>query len=121
MTTLIIGLLAPVLILGAIVYFVVRRGLQFKELCEHGVDAQAVVEQKRSLAGHGSSSRQKKIVYRYTDSQGQSHVHTSVVTTNVYDVHDEGGPFAIVYSSKRPEVSAPKYLVDQARSALKKN
>ena len=53
-----ISLLAIILIIAAIVILVVRRGLQFKELSERGVDVLAVVEDKRALTDTGATSRQ---------------------------------------------------------------
>lgn len=120
MTTLIIGLLTPVLIVGAIIFLVVRRGLQIKELCEHGVETTGVVHGKRTVMPSNTGARQKKLEYRYTDSAGATHHHTSVVSIDVYDRYDEGSPIEIVYSSKRPEISSPRYLVDQARQAMAK-
>ena len=120
MIEILIALLVPVLIVGGIVFLAAKRGLQMKELCEHGVEVTAQVLEKRSVRNSNSSSRQQKLVYRYTDSTGTIHEHTSVMPGAVYESYDEGGDIAVVYSAKRPSVSAPKYLVDQARAALGK-
>lgn len=118
MTEILISLLAIILIIAAIVFLAVRRGLQFKELSDHGVDVQAVVEDKRALTDTGATSRQKKIAYRYADSNGQTHHHTSVVPNEIYHSCEVGGPFPVIYSTQRPEISAPKYLVNHARKAV---
>lgn len=120
MIEIFIALLVPVLIVGGIVFLAVKRGLEMKELCEHGVEITGQVVEKRSVRNSNSSSRQQKLVYRYTDNAGKSHEHTSVMPGTVYEAHNEGGDIAVVYSAKRPSVSAPKYLVDQARAALGK-
>ena len=120
MVEIIIGLLACVLIFGAIIVLAVRRGLQIKELCEHGVEVVGTVESKRTVRPSESGARQKKLVYRYTDSTGVGHSHTSVVPIDVYNRYAEGVAIEIVYSSRNPATSAPKYLVDQARGALNK-
>jgi len=60
-----------------------------RERCDHGVETTAVVFEKRSFRP-SSGGRQYKLVYRYTDTTGMSHSHTSVVTDTVYDQHDEG-------------------------------
>jgi len=120
MTTLIIGLLTPVLIVGAIIIFFVRRGLQIKELCDHGIETTGHVEGKRTVKPSNSGARQKKLEYRYTDSTGATRRHTSVVPIDIYDRYDEGSPIEIVYSSKHPDISAPRYLIDQARQAMRK-
>ena len=117
MTGLLFSLLMPVVIVLAIIGFFVHRAFMFKEILENGVEVQAVIVQKRALRGHGKSGRQKKIVYRYTDAAGVTHENTSVVMDSIYDAHDEGGPFPVVYSSKNPARSGPKYLVDLMRQA----
>jgi hypothetical protein len=120
MTGLLLGLLVPVLIVSGLIYLAVRRGLQMRELCDHGIDATGQIFSKRSISGAKSSSRRWKLGYRYTDSSGATHEHTSVVSIEQYQKHDEGGPIEVVYSSKRPEISSPKYLVDECMKALGK-
>ena len=121
MTGLLLGLLVPVLIVGGIIFMAVRRGLQMRELCDLGVATTAQIFSKRTVrGGSGSSVRQWKLAYRYTDSFGVAHEHTSIVPIEQYDRHDEGGPIEVVYSSKRPAVSAPKYLVDECLKTLGK-
>lgn len=117
------AILLPILlvcgIIGFILYQAVTRGFQMRELCDHGVETTAIVAEKRSYRP-SSGSRRFKLVYRYTDSAGTSHSHTSIVTDTIYDQHDEGGPIQVVYSSRKPAISAPLYLVEQCRATLKK-
>ena len=49
MIEILIGLLVPVLIVGAVMVLFVKRGLQFRELCEHGVETTGQVVGKRSV------------------------------------------------------------------------
>lgn len=119
MIEVLVTLLILVGIFGAIVFLAVKRGLQMRELCDHGVETTGVVAEKRSVKA-GSAPKRQKLVYRYTDSTGTSHEHTSIVTNEVFDQHDSGGPIQVVYSSHKPDVSAPLYLVEQCRAALKK-
>jgi hypothetical protein len=107
-------------IVGGMIFLAVRRGLQMREICEHGVETTGIIVSKRSVTGSKSSSRRWKLAYRYQDSAGASHEHTSVVTIEQYNLHEQGGPITVVYSSKNPSVSAPKYLVDECRKALGK-
>lgn len=120
MIEIIIALLVPVLILGGIVFLLLKRGLQMKALCEDGVEVMGQVVEKRSVRSSNSSSRRQKLVYRYTDSTGTAHEHASLVPGDEYMRHNEGDEITVVYSAKTPSVSAPKYLVDQARTALGK-
>ena len=108
------------LIFGGIIFLAVRRGLEMKELVEQGVETQGTVINKRSVTAPRASSRQQKLAYRYTDSQGGSHEHTSIMTYGDYDQYEVGQPIAVVYSAKRPGVSAAKFMVDLARETMKK-
>ena len=114
------SLLMPVIILGAVMFVMVRRALQFKALSEHGIDTDAVIIEKRTVRPSSSGSWKKKIVYRYQDGSGSSHEFTAVVSDEVYERYAEGDAFPVTYSSQKPSVSGPRYLVDQARQALRK-
>ena len=93
MFEVITALLVPVLILGAIVFVIGRRVMQFKELSEQGVDTDAIILEKRTVRPSSSGSWKKKIVYRYQDSSGASHEATTVVSVEVYDRYAEGEAF----------------------------
>ena len=114
------GFLVVALIFGFMIFQFVRRGFQMRELCEHGTEATGIIFSKRSITGNKSYSRRWKLGYRYPDSTGATHDHTSLVMIDFYQQHEEGGPISIVYSTKNPAISSPKYLVDEARKALAK-
>lgn len=115
---ILVGFLAVVIIFSGMVFLFVRRGLQMRELCDHGVETVGTITDKRAVRPDKSRSRQKKLVYRYQDSQGNHHEHTSVVSWEVYGAHEVGGTIPVIYSSKNPAVSAPKYLVELSQRAL---
>ncbi len=108
------------LIFGAMIFMAVQRGFEMKELVEQGVETQGTIISKRSVSASRASSRRQKLAYRYTDRQGSSHEHTSIVTYDAYDQYEVGQPIEIVYSAKRPGVSAAKYMVDLARETMQK-
>jgi len=118
MSGIVIGLLLPVLVLAGIVYLGVRRGFEIRELCDHGVAAAGRIVGKRFPGEPGATTRQKKLVYEYSDRTGTIQSHTSVVSLEVYQTLNEGDIIEVVYSSKRPESSAPECLIDQCRKAL---
>lgn len=120
MTGLLLGLLVPVLIVGGIIFMAVRRGLQMRELCEHGVETTGRIYSKRSVTGGHRQSRAQKLAYEYTDNAGTIHRHTSVVPLAIYQDHEQGGTIRVVYSARKASVSAPKYLVDECMKALGK-
>jgi hypothetical protein len=118
MTTLILSIVVPLLIVAGIAFMVVRRGLQMRELCDHGVMVAGTVLRKLKRPGPGNRSRLHKLAYGYMDDRGVSHERVSVVPQSVWDAYGEGAPIEVVYSSKRTQVSAPRYLVEQCRQAL---
>lgn len=120
MTTILLSLLVPVVIVFGLIGYAIWRGFQMKELVECGVETNAIVESKRVVKPGGSGQRAYKIVYRYTDSSGATHSRTTVPGSDLYDQYDEGSAFPIVYSSKRPHISARKDEVESARKALSK-
>lgn len=120
MIELLLGLLVPVFVLGGILFIAVKRGLQMRELCLHGIETSGLVVEKTSHRRGGGKSRTPRLFYTYTDKNGVTHKHASFVSWDAYEKHQQGGKIEVVYSAKNPAVSAPKYLVDQARAALRK-
>lgn len=118
---IVIGLLAPVAIVGGLLYVVIRRGVQMKRLVEDGVPATGRVVAKLAHTRPGRRvSAVLRIKYAYEDGQGLTHEHVSHVTQSTFNQHVEGGPIAIVYSRSKPSISAPAELVEQSRAALDK-
>jgi hypothetical protein len=76
---------------------------------------------KLEYAGASGSRRStRRIRYAYQDAAGRTHTHTSMITSDFWNAHVEGGPITIVYSRSRPQVSAPRHLVELSRQALAK-
>jgi hypothetical protein len=121
MTSLLLGLGLPLLLIGYGIYAVVRRGFQMRQLALDGVDTQGTVTAKLEYAGASGSRRStRRIAYEYSDAAGATHRHVSMVTSTFWTEHAEGGPIDIVYSRSQPHVSAPKHLVTASREALAK-
>ena len=120
MTELLFGLLVPVIVFGGMIFMAVRRGLQMRELCDHGIETPGRIFSKRSVSGGHNNDRTEKLAYEYTDNAGTIHRHTSVVPLAIYQAHQQGGTIPVVYSARKPSISAPKYLVDQCLQALGK-
>lgn len=122
MGTLFIGLLPVIFIIVfivAMVVIVIRRGFQVKLLVEDGIDATGTVVRKVTFRS-GKGSRSHRIKYEYFDDLGRRHEHRSMVTKTFYDSFNEGSPIPVVYSRSKPQVSAPKELVEQAREGYRK-
>lgn len=111
----------PLVLIGYGIFAVVRRGFQMKQLVADGVETRGVVTAKLEYAG-GSGSRRsrRRIAYSYCDAAGAEHRHVSMVTSDFWNAHTEGGPIDLIYSRNQPQVSAPKHLVELSREALAK-
>ena len=120
------GLIGTLVFLGSIavvvvysIYRIVRRGFDLKLLVEDGVEAVGTVSQKLQFAtAKGSRRNDRYLIYEYEDPRGVRHRHRSSVTSEFWRSHEEGGPIDIVYSRSRPEISAPRGLVEKARKAI---
>lgn len=119
MITILLTFLVPVAIVIGLIVVVVRRGYQMKQLVEDGVDATGTVTAKiEHPTASGSKRSSRRIAYEYQDAAGQTHRHVSLITSDFWNAHAEGGPIDIVYSRSRPHVSAPRHLVELSRQAL---
>ena len=86
-----------------------RWGREMIELQQYGVEVTGLVLEKRE---YRSSRKQGRYIrYEYTDQFGRNHRRKVVATSEAWDAHRENGPIPIVYSQRRPNVSAPKYLL----------
>lgn len=113
--------LTAVGIIAIIIWLVLTRGLQLKQLVEDGVDIDGmVVRQFKLNPKSGSQSTNYFLRYRYRDSAGEEHEYKSNVNRDFWVAHPEGSAIAITYSKSKPGISAPRFLVEQAREALAK-
>jgi hypothetical protein len=91
----------------------VNWGADLVELQQHGVASAGCVIEKRQTRRRGATSTW--IRYEYVDQFGKGHrSRRNLVTPDAWDAHEEGGAIAIVYSQRRPKISLPKYLLDEA-------
>ena len=107
-------ILAGLAAFAKLLWVAVRWGREMIELQEHGVDTQglvlAKVERRSTRSGAG-----RQIKYEYSDQFGRTHRRKVLVTPDAWEAHQERGPIAVVYSERRPNVSAPKYLMELSR------
>lgn len=110
--------LVVIVIIALVVWLVVTRGLQLKQLVDDGVDINGTVVRQFKHNPKGRASTNYYLRYRYSDSQGHEHETKSHVSYDYWAAHPEGTAIALTHSASRPHVSAPRYLVEQAREAL---
>jgi hypothetical protein len=113
-------LLAFAVFVAAAAFILVRRAGDFRRLVAGGVETTGVVTDKLALGRPGGRRHAKHIRYAYQDASGREHRIRSQVTEGRFDEFGEGDPIAIVYAPDKPGVSAPKWLVDEAKAALAK-
>ena len=115
---LLIGMLIFVIVMGISAAVALRVaqgwGKELIELQQYGRDATGRVVERRETRSRGNTSTW--IRYEYVDHFGTTRrSRRNLVTPEAWDAHTEGGPIAIVYSQRRPQISAPKYLLDLNR------
>lgn len=115
MIELLLPFFVVLLVFGGLAFVFISRAMEMTELTKYGVETKGTVVEKRSVPGGRSATRRQKLVYSYTDNRGASHQHTSVVRYDTYARYEVGGPIDIVYSSKRPQISAMKEMIDFAQ------
>lgn len=103
-------------ILGIV--FVVKRAAEFTLLVKDGVDIQGMITSKRTYR-RKNGVRNYYIKYEYRGFDGKMYNHESNVAQSAYDSHEEKGIIELVVSQSKPSVSAPKYLVEEARKAVR--
>src|SRR5688572_3026253 len=89
----------------------VRWGQEGLELRQYGIEVTGIVVEKRQT--RSSRNRSTWIRYEYVDQFGKTHrSRRNIVTPDAWDAHGEGGPIAVIYSQRRPNISLPKYLME---------
>jgi len=108
------------IVFGAIAFIVairmvIRWGSELAELQKFGVETTGTVLNKTSSAAHASGHH--FVRYEYRDQFGVPHSRKVPMTAGAWEALQEGGPIEIVYSQRRPKVSAPKSLLDVMKTA----
>jgi hypothetical protein len=113
--------LGSILVLVAVAAVViVRRAGEFGRLVQDGIETTGVVEEKLVFGGGAGTRKGKHLRYAYKDDRGREHRFRSQVTEGRYEQFAVGDPIDIVYSRGNPAVSAPKWLIDEAKAAREK-
>ena len=111
----------PVIIITlAIVGALVWRGMQFGELARHGLPVTGIVVRKFRTGSGKAGSMGRRIAFCYVAADGVEHRRAATVASSKWAELEEGGPIQLVYLPAKPGVSAPAWLVEDARKALGK-
>ena len=112
-----LNILIPIAIIGLIAAFIVRRGFQMKALAHEGVAIEGTIIKKFRQPGSGTTAPYLR--YKYTTPTGERYENKIAVDEDVWQGHEVGDAIELVYTPKRPSVSAAKYMVNLSRQALK--
>lgn len=108
------GMILPaLLIVIAIIAALVWRGRQFGGLARHGVPVTGTVVRK---IRHGGAPR---VAFNYRGPDGREYRRAATIALGKWVELEEGGPIPIICLPDSPHTSAPAWLVEDARRALK--
>ncbi len=114
--------IAGLLLLGffLMALLVGRRAFEMKDLAHKGLAVRGRVTGKFRQRGASANMPSSPCLrYEYQGLDGNRYEYKSLVTESEWEAHEEGGPIEIVILPGKPSVSAPKYLVNLSREALK--
>jgi len=111
--------LIPVAIILGVIFMIVRRGLQMKNLAHHGVVGQARVEKKFSRQSGSGGMSATYLRYEFHGPDGQLYSNKISVSLEIYEQYEENDSIDIVYLEDKPGVNAARYMVNLSREALK--
>jgi hypothetical protein len=108
------------IVLGAFAFIglirkAIRWGNELVELQQFGVETTGTV--LRKISYHAKSGPSRFVQYEYRDQFGVPHTRRVVASEDVWEKLQEGGAIEVIYSQRRPKVSAPKYLMDAVKTS----
>ena len=111
-------LIGPAIII-AIIFVIVRRGFQMKDLAHKEVVAEATVIKKFRRSGTSGGQGSGYLRYEFLAPNGKRLERSITVSEEIYSSHEEGSKIDVVYVEGKPQVNGAKYMVNLSREALK--
>lgn len=119
MLTVLLTFLLLGVIIAAFLGVAVLRGRQMGALARNGMAIKGVVVRKfRSGMAGGAGSRGRRIAFTYTGPDGIAYRRAASLGIGKFSEFEEGSAIDLVCLPDNPGVSAPAWLVQQAREAL---
>ncbi len=106
-------------IIAAVIFIIVRRGFQMKDLAHNGVVAQGTVIKKFRRGSGSRPQAHAYLRYEFLAPTGKRLERSIAVGEEVFEQYEVGSKIDIVYVRNKPEVNAAKYMVNLSREALK--
>jgi len=113
-------ILFVVIALALVIGMIVWRGRQFGALARDGVEVTATVVSKFRTNPGGPGSRGHRIAFTYRGPDGQEYRRAASITRSQWLALEEGHPLPVILLPSKPGISAPAWLVEEARAALRK-
>jgi hypothetical protein len=107
------------LFVAVLIWQVVRRGYQMKDLVERGKPITGEVVNKVKFRGR-SRMGSRYLRYRFRAGDGQYYSHKIAVGSDEFERYEPGQPIELVYLPDKPKVSAAATMVELAREATRK-
>lgn len=109
-----------ILFVATFVGIAVWRGRQFGELARRGVPVTGQVVRKFRTGSGASGARGKRIPFTYRGPDGAEYRRAASIVTSKWREFEEGSRIELVCLPDKPGVSAPAWLVEDARKTLGK-
>jgi hypothetical protein len=107
------------LIVAAMIFVTVRRGLQMRSLAASGVAVKGkVVKKWRNTKSTDTSSQ--RLRYQFEIGDGQTYAHAIVISIEEDQKYQIGDEVDIIYLPSNPKISALASMVALAQEALNK-
>ena len=104
----------------AIVGVLIWRGRQFGELARNGIPVMGTVVRKLRTGTGNAGSRGRRIAFTYRGPDGVEYRRAASVPLSKWAELNDGDPIELICLPARPGVSAPAWLIEEARKALAK-
>lgn len=112
--------LVIVVFAAAFIGIAVWRGRQFGELARRGVPVTGQVVKKFRTGSGKAGAKGKRIAFTYRGPDGAEYRRAASIVTSKWREFEEGSPIELVCLPDKPGVSAPAWLVEDARKARNK-
>ena len=104
-------------LVALVLFSLYQRAKQVHALVNEGIPIQGSVTSKRRFMQKGRL--RFVLAYEY-QPDGQTRRGRSVVSREQFELHGEGQALPLRYLADKPSVSAPEFVLDQARQAQSK-
>lgn len=107
-----------VVVIALIAGLMIRRGFQIQLLLKDGTHIDGRVVRQWRSTWRGPAKIRYYLRYRYVDHLGNEHSRKMMAGYDYWTAHPPGSGIGICYSASKPDVSAPREVVELARKSM---